>query len=318
MPWIKACLLTFVIAEVALFAYARVTSGMAHLHAVQQVTDASPGGAASACSEAVSAISDFQPAIAILNLGKAVPLTSARAWGEVPRLAQAVTDACPSVELYGAIVPWRTASIQNGAAANLLAEVRRDRLQLAQAGEQLARAWSDLDRVDVQALETDPRLSRAARLIGSVRAQQADVSDVLALSTPDRIETLLGGRGPRSLVLSVDDGDASTQAYAVLLDGQVQSLDIGQPPVSAVASISVDRAGLAELVDATKPADLPAQPSTASVARAVLDQFMRMPVSDYERVVATLRAAAEKQHAWLSFADPALQEFVVRRGWVRQ
>src|SRR5204862_2288866 len=114
-------------------------------------------------------------------------------------------------------------SMAQGAAADVLSDVRRQRARLTAASEQLSRARAQLDAVDVEALSSDPRLARVARLVDVARAQAADLSDGLALTSPDRLETLLGGRGPRALVLSISDNHG--QAYAVLQEGRV--VDIG-------------------------------------------------------------------------------------------
>jgi hypothetical protein len=301
MHWLRFGLLVFVGAELVLFAYARAASGMAHLRAVQQVTDASPATAASACAEAEGAISDFAPALSILNAARAVPVPTVRAWAQVPRLAEAISDACPPLQVYATVVPWRDASIESGAGADLLAGLRHERPRLSSASQQLTRAWNVLDSVDVHALEADPRLARAARVIDSVRTLQPDVVDALALAAPDRMEAMLGGNGPRSVALRMGDGDASSQAYAVFDQGEVVRIDTGQASAAPVAILSVDRVGLQDLADATNQADVMNGASAAEVSRAVLQRLVRLPVSDYQRIAAILRGDAQQQHASLWF-----------------
>jgi hypothetical protein len=54
------------------------------------------------------------------------------------------------------------------------------------------------------------------------------------------------------------------------------------------------------------------------VVRAILEQIMRLPLSDDLPVLSALRHSADSRDAWLDFDDPALQGLAARRGWVRQ
>jgi hypothetical protein len=306
-------LVLFCLAELVLLGYMRTASGLAHLRAAQELTQPSAGGAAAACVEANAALSDFWPWLPLLNVGRLLPVPSARAWGEVPQLAEALGNACQSVEVYAEIAPWPDGSIGQGVAADLLADVRQQRSRLITAGEQMGRACSLLDVVDPNVLAAEPRFDRVARLVNAARAQQADVSDALALAAPERAEALLGGRGPRALVLALAEG----QAYAVLQEGRIVGIDVGQPPVSPMAVISVDRAGVAPLLEAVGGVDSREMPDD-SVARAVLQQIVQVRLSDDLRVAAVLRKSAEQHLVWLWFDDPALLSLASRRGWVRQ
>jgi hypothetical protein len=311
--WATLTLAAFCLAEVVLLGYARTTSGLAHLRAAQELTQPSAGGAAAACAEANAALGDFSPLLPLLNVGRVLPFPAARAWGEVPRLAEALGNACQSIEVYAEIAPWPDASIDQGAAVDLLADVRRQRSRLVTAGEQVARAWSLVDSVDATVLAAEPRLERVARLLSTARAQQADVSDALALAAPDRIETLFGGRGPRALVLALADG----QAFAVIEEGRIVSIDVGEPTVSPIGVISVDRAGLGPLVAAVGVANA-SQMADGSAARLLLQQIVQLRISDNARVAAALKQSAELHQAWVWFEDPALLALARRRGWVRQ
>jgi hypothetical protein len=301
------------VAELVFVGYARTTSGLAHLRAAQELTQPSAGGAAATCAEANAALSDFWPLLPILNMGRVLPFPTARAWGEVPRLADALGSACQSVEVYAEIAPWPDASIQEGAAADLLADVRRQRSRLVTAGEQIARAWSLLDSVDVTVLAAEPRLERVARLVSTARAQQADLSDALALTAPDRVEALVGGRGPRALVLALPEG----QAYAVIQEGRVVSVEAGEPTVSPIAVISVDRAALVPVLAALGGGNFP-QMADDFAAQALLQQIVQLRLSDNLRVASALKQTAELHQAWVWFEDPALLALATRRGWVRQ
>jgi hypothetical protein len=335
--WAIVSLSLFCVAELVLVEYGRISSAMGHLHAVQTVTPSTPDTAAAACAEANAAAADLWPALPLLNVARLVPMASVQAWGQVPRLAEAGQLACQSVEVYANLAPWPDGSIERGAGADLLADMRSQRAEMATAADALTRAWRVLDSIDSAALAADPRLDRVARLVDSARAQQADISDALALAAPGRIETLLGGQGPRSLVLGMADTGVDGQAYAVIQEGRVVSVDVGQPPVTPAGSIVVDRVGLATLVEAVGGVavlglrgsvvadDSPAiQPrdstgvASGAVARAMLLKIGQLRLSDDLHVVAALKQSADAQHAWFAFDDPALQALAARRGWVRQ
>src|SRR5207248_4280448 len=116
--------------------------------------------------------------------------------------------------------------------------VRLEQSQLTVASAQLSHAWSQLDGFDLQALSADSRLARVARLLGAAREQQPDIADALTLTAPDHLEHLLGADEPRSIVLSVVEGDASRQAYIVLQNGRLVRLDVGEPSAAPVSVIS--------------------------------------------------------------------------------
>jgi hypothetical protein len=316
--WARLSLVAFCVAEVALMGYARTASGLAHLHAIQGIGEPGPSIASGACSEAEAAFGDFWPALPLLNIGRVVPVSAARAWGQVPRLTDAVSEACPAVAVYASIAPWPERSIEQGVAADLLADLRHERQRLVSASQQLARATSLLESVDLQVLAAEPRLERAARLVGAVQTQQSDISDALALASPDRAETLLGGRGPRAFVLRIGDAGTESQAYAVLDQGRLVALDIGQPPVKPMAIVSVDRAGLGRLADSVKSENISQGASDGATARAILGEIVRMPLTDEQRVASALKHSAEEHQAWLWFEDPALEALAARRGWVRE
>lgn len=317
----------FCVVELGVLSYARTMSGLAHVRAVTDMyaaTELSAATSAAACTEGMAAIDDFGPALPLLNLGRLMPLATARAWGQVPRLVDAAREACPPLKLYASLAPWPERSIQAGATADLLTDIRNERSRLEAGRAQLADAWSTLGSLDLQALAADPRLARIARAISTAREQQADVADALTLASPAHMETLLGGDGPRSIVLSVisgDAGDAVGQAYAVIQDGRVVRVDIGTPSVSPEAVISLDHAGLASVEGKLSHLQLPdgasASASAAEQARAVLDEVVRVPLSSDEAVLSALRHSADVHQAWLWFEDPALQELASRRGWVR-
>jgi hypothetical protein len=334
--WAIVSLSLFCVAELVLVEYGRISSAMAHLHAVQAVTPSTPDTAAAVCMEADAAMDDLWPALPLLNVGRVLPVAAAQAWAQLPRLAEAGRLACESAEVYANLAPWPDGSIEQGAAADLLSDVRSQRADLATAADALARAWTLLDSVDSTALAAEPRLERVARVVDSARAQQADIADALALAAPARLETLLGGQGPRSLVLAVVDTGGDAPAYALLQEGRVVAVDVGQPPVTAAGSILVDRIGLATLVDAVgavtvpglgsamaddPPATLPRDSegvASGALARTLLQKISQLRLSDDLRVVAALKKGAEAHHAWLAFEDPALQALAARRGWVRQ
>jgi hypothetical protein len=304
--------------EIALFVYARTASGLAHVHAIQAVAEPGPGSAAAACVEAESAIGDFGPVLSLLNVGRLAPSAAVRAWGQVPRLADAVSQGCPSLAVYAGVAPWPDFSIEQGAAADLLSSVRAERQQLAQANAQLAQAWTTVQSVDVDALNADSRLQRAARLVAAARAQHADIADTLAVAAPDRLEALLGGNGPRAVVLELADAGADGLAYAVLHEGRVTTVANGQPPVPTAATVTVNRAGLHTLRASVHKLTLPDGAPDGEVLRAIVQQMVRLPLSDDVPALSALRHSADSGDAWLRFDDPALQGLAARRGWVRQ
>ncbi len=318
--WAKTSLIVFCVVELVLLATLRTVSGVAHVHAVQDVSDMSAATVTAACSETVAAIDDFWPAVDLLSVGRMLPIPIAQAWGQVPRLVGIVHDTCPSVATYAGVVPAPERSIQDGAAADTLTTIRRQQSALATANSQLAAAWTQLQRVDVGAMAADPRLARAARALGAARDQQADVTDALTFLAPDRLETFLGGDAPRAIVLSVVDDAPGTQGYAVLDQGRVAMTDVGQPSASVApaAIISVNQAGLRSLQGTLSHAQIAPGVTDAEVARALLVEFARLPFADEQNVVAVLKHAADDHDAWLWFDDPSLQAVVVRRGWVRQ
>jgi hypothetical protein len=222
------------------------------------------------------------------------------------------------VATYAEIVPAPQRSIQDGAAADALATIERQQVELNAANSQLEAAWNDLQDVDPGALGGDPRLARAARALGTVRDQQADVVDALAFLAPARLETFLGGDAPRAIVLTLVDGAPGTQGYAVLDHGRVVAADVGQPAAAPAAIISVNQIGLRSLEGTLSHAELAPDASGAEVARALLVEFTRLPFADEQNAVAILRHAADDHDAWLWFEDPSLQSMVARRGWARQ
>jgi len=311
-------LIAFCLVELGLLVYARTMSGLAHLHAIQTVSDPSTWSAAAACTEGVAAMDDFWPALPLLNVGRAIPSASAHAWGQVPLVLGVAREMCPAVQLYANIAPWPDRSIQDGVAADLLDNVRREQPRLAAASEQLSHAWKQLDGLDLQALSADSRLGRFARVLGSAREQQADITDALSLTAPDHLEHLLAADEARSIVLSVVNGDASEQAYMVLQEGRLVRLDVGEPSAAPVSVITLDHAGLANVLAKLTHLQIANDSSDAFVARAVLGEIVRLSLTDDQNVGSALRRSADAQHAWLWFDDPALQAIAARRGWVRQ
>src|SRR5207302_3264756 len=108
---------------------------------------------------------------------------------------------------------------------------------------------------------------------GAAREQQADIANALTLTAPDHLEHLLGTAEPRSIVLSVVDGDASQQAYIVLQDGRLVRLDVGEPSAAPASVITVDHEGLANLVTKLTHLQLVTDTSDAFAARAVLGEI---------------------------------------------
>jgi hypothetical protein len=280
--------------------------------------DTSAATLAAACSEASAAVDDFWPFVDFLSAGRLLPLPIARAWGQVPLVVDAAHDSCPSVETYASVVPAPQRSIQDGAAADMLANVQRERGQLTSANAQLRDAWSELQAVDLGALNREPRLARLARAVGLARDRQADVADTLAFTAPDRLEALLGGSRPRSIVLSVIDEAPGTQAYLVLDQGRVVAVGVGEPPASPSAIVSVNQAGLQSLQSVLSHASISSGASGAEVAAALLTEFARVPFADEQNAATVLQRAAEDHTAWLWFDDSSMQAMVARRGWIRQ
>jgi hypothetical protein len=318
---VKLSLVAFCLAELVLLGYGRAASTLAHARAAQTVVPVNAGSAAALCAEANAAVAESWPAVPLLNAAGLVPLATTRAWGQVPPMAEALHRACQAVDVYANIVPSADASIDDGVAADLLTEVRAQRAQIAFAGQQLTQAWSLLDTIDVAALAAEPRLARPTRLLTAAQAQQADVLDMLTVATPERIETLLGGLGPRALVLASADRGPDAQAFALIQEGRVVAIEAGQPAVQPVAVITLDDQGLTILLEAKEDAQLPGADRSASfgsVAQELLHELTRARLAANLRVAAALKQSADQHHAWLSFEDPALQALAARRGWVRQ
>ena len=202
--------------------------------------------------------------------------------------------------------------------ADTLVNVRRQRSELEAANAQLEQALRDLARVDANALANDARLSRVARILGLAREQQEDISDTLSAIEPERLEVLLGGTAPRSVVLEVTGDGPPAQAYATLDQGQVTTFDVGAPSAAPVAIVSVNQAGLKDLRGTLSHAQIPAGASDAEAAQALLVEFTRRPFVDEQNVVGVLKQAADEHNAWLWFDDASLEAVVARRGWVRQ
>jgi len=324
--------------ELALLTYTRFSSATAHLHAAQNLALSSPWSAAEAaagCIEARAALDALAPLLLPLNAGRLLPVSTARAWGEVPRLAEAAQVACRSVEAYAGVLPWRESSIEQGAAADALAELRNQRQRLGEANSHLAQARSLLDSVDLAALSAEPRLERAAQALTVLRAQQADVSDALALAAPDRAETLLGGHGPLALVLEVRDGNTVGQAHFVLDQGRLLALAVGAPAVPVESVVTVDRLGLSTILAAVGSVPVPElggrvsatdiddvllrapDSASAAIARAILQEITQKNLANDVPAVAALKKSVEQHQAWLWFADPALQAIVIRHGWAQ-
>jgi hypothetical protein len=318
--WAKTSLILFCGVQLALLVTLRTASGLAHLHAVQDVSDMSAATVSARCAETVAAIDDFWPFVDVLGVGGSLPIPFAQAWGQVPRLVGIAHDTCPAVATYAAIVPAPEQSIQDGVAADALANIRQQRDALTTADTQLNSAWGELQRVDLEKLAGDPRLARVALVLGTARGQQPDVDDALAFLQPDRLQAFLGGNTPRAIVLDVVDvvDDApETQGYAILDAGRLAATDVGQPSVPPAAIVSVNHAGLQSLRGALSHAQIAPSASDAEVARALLLEFARLPFADEQTVVAVLKHAAEDHNAFLWFDDPSLQALVTRRGWVR-
>ncbi len=334
-PWLRVSLIAFCVLEVTLLAALRAVSGIGHLHAVQNVSDTSAATVAAACSETVAAIDDFWPGVDLLSVARLLPIPAAQAWGQVPRLVGIVHDACPAVATYANVAPAPQRSVADGAAADALTNIRRQQPALAVANAQLASSWNELETVQPDSLDGDPRLARAARALAATNGQQADVADGFAFLAPGRLETFLGGDAPRAIVLgvvgdvpgvsgsAVNEAPAvgraeGAQAFAVLDQGRVVTTDVGLPSAAPVAIISVNQAGLRSLQDVLSHAQIAPGASNAEVARALLVEFARLPFADEQTIVATLKHAADEHNAWLWFDDPSLQAVVARRGWTLQ
>jgi hypothetical protein len=308
----------FCVLEAGLLVSLRTVSGLAHAHAAQSASDMSAATLRAACSETVAAVDNLWPGIDLLSVGRVVPIPTLQAWGQVPPLVGVVRETCPSVATYAGIVPAPEESIQEGSIADTLANVRRQHTELTAANAQLGRASGDLARVDANALANDARLSRVARILGLVREQQEDISDTLSAITPDRMEVLLGGDAPRSVVLEVVGDGPPAQAYATLDQGHVTAFDIGAPAAAPVAVVSLNQASLKDLRGLLSHAQIAPGASDAEAARALLVEFTRRPFVDEQNVMGVIKQAADEHNAWLWFDDASLQAVVARRGWVRQ
>jgi hypothetical protein len=304
---------------VTVLAVTRTASGLSHLHTVQEINlgDLSAGTAAAACTEGLAGVDDLWPVVPLLNVGRIVPLANAQAWGQVPLLVEVARKTCPSVELYAQVAPSLDRSLDNGVAADLLEDVRRDQPRLAAASAELANAFQQLEALDANALSasTDARLARVGRAVTSLRQQQADVSEALALTSPETWEHLLGGSGPRSIVLNLAD---SSQAYMVLDEGKLVRVGLDTSDIPPVAIVTVDQTGFADLRASVPHAVIPDGAADDVVAESLLASIVHTPLIDNENVAAVLKHAADDHHAWFWFEDPRLQELIARRGWVRQ
>ncbi|MCA1647479.1 MAG: hypothetical protein LC797_19145 [Chloroflexi bacterium] len=333
---IKVTAALFCAVELVLFGYARTASAAGHVHALHALTpSSSPGEAAAVCAEADAALGDAAPVLLLLNGARIVPIPAVRAWGEVPRFAEAAQIACRSVGVYVSVAPWRDASLEQGAAADVLIDVRQQRQQLTAAVSDLAHAWSVLDTVDLPALSAEPRLERAARALSELRARRADISTALALATPERAETLLGGHGALAMMLEVQEGSVVGRAHAVVDEGRVLAVDVGPPPMPAGVVITVDRVGLSRMLGAVGRVPVPElgsrvsaselddvlqhapEGSSSAVARAILQEITQKKLANDVAAVAALKESVEQHRAWLWFADPALQALAVEQGWAR-
>ena len=317
----KLTLVAFCLAELVLLGYGRATSTLAHARAAQALVPINAGSATAICAEADAAVAESWPAMPLLGAVNLVPIAPARAWGQIPHMAEALRHACRAIDVYASIAPPADGSLDDGVAADLLADVRAQAARIAFAGQQLAQAWTVLDAIDTAALAAEPKLARPSRLVTAAQAQQADVLDVLAAATPERVETLLGGLGPRALVLASADPGPDAQAFALIQDGRVVAIDIGQPADATVAVITLDDTGLTNLRAAIGSGQLPIMDPSASfgsVARELILEITRVRLAVDVRVAAALKQSADQHHAWMSFEDPALQALASRRGWVRQ
>ena len=336
--WVTMCMAAFCALELILLGYARATSAIAHLRAAQDLmlsSQLSAGEAAAGCAEASAAVDALAPVLLPLNAARVVPFSTARAWGEVPRLAEATQVACRAVEVYARVAPWGESSIEQGAAADALAEVRGQRQRLGIAVLDLAQAWTLVDRVDLPALSAEPRLERVTRALSGLRAQRADISDALALATPERAETLLGGHGALAVVLEVRDSNNVGQAHIVLDQGRLLAVEVGRPAVPVGAMLTVDHLGLSTLLGAVGSVPVPEiggrvsakdlddvlrrspEGATAAIARAILQEITQKNLSNNVPAVAALKKDVEQHLAWLWFEDPALEAIVIRHGWAR-
>jgi hypothetical protein len=315
--WALPTLIVFCLLQLALLVCLRTVSGLSHLHTVQEINlgDLSAGTAAAACTEGLGAADDFWPAISLLNIGRIVPLATARAWGQVPLLVEAARQTCPSIQLYAKVAPSLDRSLDSGIAADLLDTLRRDRDQLVGANAELANAFEQLQALDLDALSADARLARFGRAVTTLRQQQADVSDALAATSPETLQNLLGGGGPRAVVLNVDD---AAQAYLLLDEGKLTTVGLDDPRAPPVVIVSVDQTGLADLRASLPNAVIPDDVHDNVIAQSLLASIAHRPLIDNENVAAVLKHAADDHHAWFWFEDPRLQELVTRRGWVRQ
>jgi hypothetical protein len=332
--WVMLSIAAFCVIELVLVGYARATSVAAHLHAVRSLTpSSSPGEAASTCAEADAALTDLGPALLLLNLARIMPFPTARAWGEVPRLAEAAQIACRSIEVWVSVAPWRDGSLEKGVAVDVVTDMRRQRQQLTLAVAELAQAASLLDTIDLDALSAEPRLERAARIVRGLRAQRADVAEALALATPERAEGLLGGRGTVAWVLEVRDGGDISEAHVLLKDGSVIAVEVGAPTAPAGVVVSVDRPGLSTILAAVGSVPVPEiggrvsaidfddalqrspPASTGAIARAILLEITQKTLSSDLPALSAVKKSVEQRQASLWFEDAALQSLVIQHGW---
>ncbi len=314
--------------------YARATSVMAHVHALQGISASSSAGeAAAACAEVDAAIVELAPLLFPLRAGRLVPLPTARAWGEVPRLVEAAQAACRSVQVYARVAPWPEATLAEGAAYETLTDIRRDRQLLSVAAGDLTQAWSLLAGVNLEALSAEPRLERPALAVSRLRTQEADVLDVLALATPQHAEPLLGGNGPVAVVLQVTEGGDTTQAYVVVEEGRAVATEVGAPPAPAAVTLTLDAIVLSKILTAVGDVPVPElgqrvaaedldgvlkqspRGTAGAIARAVLVKLIEKKLADTVPALSALKQGADQHRVWLRFADPGLQALVVRHGW---
>jgi hypothetical protein len=297
-----------------LIGYARATSALAHARALESVDEPSRALAVAACAEAMAATDDAWPLIPVLGIARVAPAASVRAWGQVPVLVDALHSACPAISRASRLLPGSEDTIRGGVFHSVLLAVRDQPAALSTISDQLQRSWQTLASVDTSALAADPRLNRVARGLDSARLQDANIELGLQALNPDRVELLLGGRGPRAWALKVSGSDTSAHAFAVLDDGRLTTIASGQPEVPTVVTVTVDIAGLKALADAVGRVD-PEGPAGATAAQAILERIAEASFDDNTRVGAALKSNLDHEHAWIDFDDPVLQDLVRRLGW---
>jgi hypothetical protein len=222
---------------ILVLAGARTVSAWSHLRQAREIAVTDVSSALAACSELGAAYADAGLLLPVLRVGAVLPDARARAWAQVPALAQAANHGCQSLSTGASLLPsLGAADSTQGAGAALLAVLEAQTGDVDHAAAQASAALDDLAGVNSGELNGEPALAALGPRLERLRAAEPQLRSIVAMAPrlSSLTARLLGGDRPRTYLVMGQNNDEAratggfmgTLGVLTVADGQVVADDV--------------------------------------------------------------------------------------------